>query len=123
MNKKKLIVSSLLLFFSLIGSLGYGIYGFLYPQDISVYLKAGIPLWGIEAWAIVLFISGMMLLSIQSFRAALYLLIGNSLFTITCFIYISDGLGALLEVIYLFIPVILLKLGSPFSYIKGNKSL
>jgi hypothetical protein len=89
--------------------------GLTKPETMLVYNKAHIPRSGIQLWALILAISGILLLFPQTFKLGGMLMILNSLFTIICFVIIKDWKGGFFEFLFLQIPIFLLWAGYPLS--------
>lgn len=112
------IISVILIVTSLTASVYYLFVALTRPETILVYNKAHIPCWGIQLWALILAISGILLLFPQAFKFAGVLMILNSSFTIICFIIIKDWKGIFFEFLFLQIPIFLLWAGYPLSVLE-----
>jgi len=101
---------------SVAASFYYFIAGLTGPENMVVYRRANVPVWGVRAWAVLLGVSGVLLLFPPTFRPATVLMVMNSLFTITCFVLAKDWRGGLVEGLFLQIPVFLFLVGRPIFF-------
>lgn len=115
------VISTFLIILSLSASVYYLFVGLIKPEILLVYNKAGIPHWGIQLWALILGISGILLVFPLTFKTAATFMILNSLFTLTCFVVTRDWRGGLLEFIFLQIPIFLLWVGYSLSVLEKLK--
>ena len=116
------IISATLILISLTASMYYLFVGLTKPETILVYNKAHIPHWGIQLWASILAISGILLLFPPTFKLAGVLMILNSLFTIICFVIVKDWKGGFFEFLFLQIPIFLLWAGYPILDLKNLRN-
>lgn len=116
-------MSTILILLSIAASMYYLIVGLIRPETVLVYNKANISHAGIQLWALILGISGTLLLFPQTFKLTAVLMILNSLFTIICFIVIKDWKGGFSEFIFMQIPIFLLWTGYPLAVLEKFKRL
>jgi hypothetical protein len=98
---------------SVAASVHYFVAGLTGPENMVVYSRANVPVWGIRTWAVLLGVGGVLLLFPSTFRLATVLMMMNSLFTIACFVIAKDWRGGLVEFVFLQIPVLLFWSGYP----------
>jgi hypothetical protein len=115
------IISTVLILISVIASLYYLFVGLVKSETVALYNRANIPRWGIQTWALMLGIGGILLLFPQTFSLAAVLMILNSLFTIGCFWVIRDYKGGFFELAFMQIPIFLLWVGYPLSVLENLK--
>lgn len=115
-------LSTILILISFTASLYYLFVGIMKPETVAIYNNANIPRWGIQLWALVLGISGILLVMPSTFKIAGILLILGSLFTIVCFVITKDFKGGALEFVFLQIPIFLLWAGYPIEVLDKVKN-
>jgi hypothetical protein len=106
-------VSLILFLISLTGSVYYGVAGLTKPESMAVYRRANVPVWAVQASAVVLGAGGVLLLFPLTFRLGAVLLVMHSLFTIVCFSMVRNWKGGVAEALLLQVPVLLLGVGYP----------
>ncbi len=116
-------ISLILMLISLTASVYYFVAGLTGPENMVVYGRANIPVWGIRIWAILLGVGGVLLLFPPTFRLATVLLVMNSIFTIACFVIAKDWRGGLVEFLFLQIPMFLFWVGYPMFALEKVKTL
>jgi hypothetical protein len=116
-------MSAALTLVSVAASIYYFVAGITGPENMVVYGRANVPVWGIRTWAVLLGVGGGLLLFPPTFRFATVLLVANSLFTIACFVIAKDWAGGLLESLFLAIPVLLFFSGYPTSALERVRAV
>jgi len=116
-------MSGALTLVSVAASIYYFVAGLTGPENMVVYGRVNVPVWGIRTWAVLLGVGGVLLLFPQTFRLATVLMVMNSLFTIACFLIAKDWRGGLLESLFLQVPVLLFFSGYPTFALEKVRAL
>jgi hypothetical protein len=117
------MISAILILVSFTASLYNLFVGLAKPETVAVYNKANIPHLGIQSLALILGVSGILLLFPQTFKLAGVLLVLHSLFTIGCFVSIKNFRGGFTECLFLQIPIFLLWAGYPMAIFEKFRDL
>jgi hypothetical protein len=116
-------IGAVLTIVSVAASAYYFFAGLSGPENMVVYARVNVPVWGIRTWAVLLGVGGGLLLFPSTFRLATVLMVLNSLFTIACLVIAKDWTGGLLESAFLLIPLFLLFSGYPMFALEKVRAL
>jgi hypothetical protein len=112
------IIGTLLILISSIASVYNSYKWVMKPNTALLYVKAGMPVLGIQLLSLFLGIGGLFLLFPQTFKVGGAFLITHSLITVICYFITKDLKGGLGEFVLLQIPIFLVWAGYPISVLE-----
>jgi hypothetical protein len=116
-------IVALLILFSSAASIYYSVNGAAHPEAALVYNKANMSRTGIQLLSVLLGLGGVLILLPQTFTVGGAFLIAHSMITIGCFVATKDWKGGTLEFALLQVPVFMVCVGYPSSFLERARSL